>query len=118
MPGGVGHGGATLEVVCRWMTDDTGKIALLHFPAFKLWLQYFRIRGGATEYREARGIRIKAMGGAWFLWRVHGAENGLQRIAVEATAGVHRQWCWFIEHDQRGVFVQNFDGDVDLRFNL
>ena len=43
-----------------------------------------------------------------------GRKDVMERVAVEAAGGVHRQGRGFIQHDQRGVLMQDADVAVGI----
>src|ERR1700754_3600726 len=56
------------------------------------------------------------MGRARPLRAIDVVQKVLQRVAIEATAGMQRQWRWLVQHDDRVVLVQdaNVRRDVGL----
>ena len=100
------------------MAVYASEIFFLHFAPFELRLYDSGKRGGAGEDGDAGRVGIEAVGGARLLRRVNFAENPFERVAVVTTTRMRWQGSRFVDHNQGGIFVKDFNSDIHIGFAL
>ena len=54
------------------------------------------------------------MRGAGLFWSIHCIEGILQSVAGKAAALMHGQGGWLIEHQERGIFIEQSNIAIDI----
>ena len=93
------------------------QIDLMNVSAFELWLHEAGDTARLTQHNDSRRVRVQPVRHAQVRGAVDPVQNEVERVAVESSAGVHRQRCRLVDHNDRIVFVQNFDPGVDARLD-
>ena len=99
------------------MPVNKSSVKFLHLPTNELRLQQRGHMAGLRQQHKTAGIRIQSMHRMRFARMIDLREPVLERVAVESSAGMHRQRGGFVEHDQGIVFVEEghvrADGGLD-----
>src|SRR3954468_24773013 len=96
------------------MSLDSRQIYFLDVSGCELRLELTCVVARSGKDDHTGRVGVEPMDGPQLLRIVHGVQNRLQRVAIEPTRRVQWQRCWFVEHDERVVFVQHSNGRVDV----
>ena len=100
------------------MPIDLSKVCFLDGSARELRLKEPRVNLFSRQDNEPRRVGIQPVSGPEFFGIVSHLKDPLERVEIKTTRGMDGQRSALVDHDDRVIFMQQYDVGIDFWFGV